>query len=683
MLAMTHLGLAALVCLGLLGSAKGSACYLKCNGHGKCNTDSVCECYENWEGASCEHRSCPTAPAWFDVASATDTAHGDAECSNRGVCDHETGQCDCQKGFTGAACQRLTCMNDCNFNGDCISLRNLAKTTYNSDSEQFNYDLWDADGVMGCKCTTGKSGADCSVADCPTGDDPLTTTDSNNAAQVNEKQILRCTANGGSFSLAYKGYFSPDISHDDTAADVETKLELINDLIDVTVTFSHGAAVCSTSVINIVEITFEQNFGPQPKLTSYTASLSVGGSVTVSADGATPLNDQDGVQHMSVKGTKEDDVCASRGACDSSLGYCICFETNGDSYGSSNGYGAAGDRGDCGYALTTISSCPGEVACNGHGACDTNTWRCSCAQGWMSGDCSIRQCPKGNSWFSYPSGNNEGHDERVECSDRGTCDRSTGLCSCDAPYSGAACEYLSCPQDCNFHGQCVSMREAAQLAETNGELTPVVYGSDPNNAATWDADRIFGCACDVGYTGYDCSEKTCPHGDDPGTDADVNEIQTFTCQAVSGTFTVSFRQFTTGAIAYDATVADLTTALEALDTINTVSVSYSVGASLCTSDSSNVVSVEFLSPHGDLPQMTTDTALLFDAAGTAPTMGVATSQTGTTEEVECSNRGICDRATGVCKCHYGYSSSNGYGGQGETGDCSYRNPHMNPAVFTQ
>jgi hypothetical protein len=51
----------------------------------------------------------------------------------------------------------------------------------------------------------------------------------------------------------------------------------------------------------------------------------------------------------------------------------------------------------------------------------------------------------------------------------------------------------------------MSMSELALWAEDNGDATDYTYGLDPNNANTWDAHRIFGCMCDVGYSGYDCS----------------------------------------------------------------------------------------------------------------------------------------------------------------------------------
>ena len=45
-----------------------------------------------------------------------------------------------------------------------------------------------------------------------------------------------------------------------------------------------------------------------------------------------------------VKGNKENLVCGGLGLCNEEDGVCECF----DGYSSTNGYGAGGDRGDCG-----------------------------------------------------------------------------------------------------------------------------------------------------------------------------------------------------------------------------------------------------------------------------------------------------------------------------------------------
>ena len=125
-------------------------------------------------------------------------------------------------------------------------------------------------------------------------------------------------------------------------------------------------------------------------MTCYIDGLTTGGYIEIAARVGETVSDDARIVYKPTKGTKEDDVCANRGVCDSTEGSCVCFDTNGDTYASSNGYGAPGLRGDCGYAMSTIAHCPGEVACSGHGKCNTagKIYRCECAEGWSGGDCS-------------------------------------------------------------------------------------------------------------------------------------------------------------------------------------------------------------------------------------------------------------------------------------------------------
>lgn len=108
-----------------------------CNGHGTCeNTTSTCACYDGW-GAStdvtfyrapdCSLRSCPSDRAWADLPISATQAHQFMECSNRGVCDRSSGECKCFDGFTGNACQRSKCPNDCSGHGVCLSMKQLAR----------------------------------------------------------------------------------------------------------------------------------------------------------------------------------------------------------------------------------------------------------------------------------------------------------------------------------------------------------------------------------------------------------------------------------------------------------------------------------------------------------------------------------------------------------------------------
>ena len=341
-----------------------------------------------------------------------------------------------------------------------------------------------------------------------------------------------------------------------------------------------------------------------------------------------------------------------------------------------------------------VASCPSDIQCSGHGVCDTTAFRCTCAAGWQAADCSERTCPSGLSWFSYPTADNVGHNVETECGDMGLCDRNTGKCICRTGFYGQACEYMHCPKgvagECNGHGRCMSMYELAQAATVNGDTAGFTYGTDPNNPATWDAHRIFGCLCDVGYEGYDCTLLSCPLGNDAGVYDAVNEVQLVQCIASGGTFTISFRQYTTVPLAFNATAAQVQQALSSLPSIDgPVYVNYFnlTHNSFCGRHRHNsAISIEFPVTYGNLPALKFDTSLLengYTGSGVAGTgvitiatdgavMGKYVSVAGTTASQVCSNRGVCDRTTGLCKCVSGWGSSNGMGGLGERGDCGYR-----------
>jgi hypothetical protein len=108
-----------------------------CNGHGLClDATSTCGCFPGY-GAStdvtfyrapdCSARTCPAGKAWADVPLNDLTAHQLVECSNRGSCNRVTGECECFEGFTGAACNRNKCPNDCSGHGQCISIKRMAQ----------------------------------------------------------------------------------------------------------------------------------------------------------------------------------------------------------------------------------------------------------------------------------------------------------------------------------------------------------------------------------------------------------------------------------------------------------------------------------------------------------------------------------------------------------------------------
>jgi hypothetical protein len=106
-----------------------------------------------------------------DLHTLTDSAHFYMECSNKGRCDRSTGECACFDGYDGVACQRASCPGyptSCSGHGTCKTIKQLAE----SDTGNV-YKLWDKEVTMGCDCDSGYFGPDCSQRHCKTGVDPL------------------------------------------------------------------------------------------------------------------------------------------------------------------------------------------------------------------------------------------------------------------------------------------------------------------------------------------------------------------------------------------------------------------------------------------------------------------------------------------------------------------------------
>jgi len=118
------------------------------------------------------------------------------ECSGKGVCDRKKGECSCFDGYEGQACRRTTCPNSCSGHGTCQAewefaskiarkmddleeLTDVTNTaaglTYERKFESSApYGLtgpWDAEKTMGCLCDDGFRGPDCSLIECPSGED--------------------------------------------------------------------------------------------------------------------------------------------------------------------------------------------------------------------------------------------------------------------------------------------------------------------------------------------------------------------------------------------------------------------------------------------------------------------------------------------------------------------------------
>lgn len=339
----------------------------------------------------------------------------------------------------------------------------------------------------------------------------------------------------------------------------------------------------------------------------------------------------------------------------------------------------------------------------------------NCEPGFTGSDCSLLKCPYSPSfatseasstdWLytpsnaqpSYTSSYDMSHETRVveqdstfdnqhvykECGGRGICDRSTGECKCFGGFTGEGCRRTSCPNSCSGHGTCITDNSAFFRDGTDGNFNgwgdviadhEEIAGADTfgNN---WQRRKMQQCSCDRGYEGYDCSLRKCPRGDDPETSCDDElgaDIQNFACSQV-GTdeayFALSFEdqlggQYTTRPIRFDPNLDDdvnaesVQNALEALPNfaIPTVEVDFN-GADFDVTfvDASTTGQQRLLS-------FSNNNAC---ESGQQPKLGDSNDFTCTVtrnvltvedykEQAECSNRGTCDRDTGVCTCFSGY-----------------------------
>jgi hypothetical protein len=295
----------------------------------------------------------------------------------------------------------------------------------------------------------------------------------------------------------------------------------------------------------------------------------------------------------------------------------------------------------------------------------------------------------------------------AECSNAGECDRTTGQCKCFEGFTGAACQRMTCPNDCSGHGVCRTMEDVTSQALTrrdagaDGEgiiYTGVIDSFTYNN---WDATKTRVCVCDGGYGGADCSERQCPRGDDPltiearhcGSEPCRDQTQTFTVAGAAATsagdntlasnVAIKYTHWT--GITYTTTGLELTpggsgdneepvqvahwleSALEGLpDSVIMdveVSCAYDDGSGACTTatDASKdqTYTITFKKPTGFLPDLTlfhqpvtTNSHLV--ARNYITMEPVTDAQRGNKERVECSARGVCDYDTGICNCFSGY-----------------------------
>jgi len=272
---------ATIVAVTMLAMASAE-CPNACSAHGTCGAYDMCTCYRNWMANDCSERVCQFGLAHVDspqgdldasggklsgpgttlitndfrypygtqeqfpaVLDSEDnilqnSAHAYRECSNKGICDRASGTCACFDGYEGSSCQRQSCPTNsngvCSGHGTCENIRSLANDDFNNI-----YRLWDEYSTLGCKCDGGYTGADCSEKICKYGADPLYYDDTQNIRYANftyEIYTLASTTITGNYSIWFQdktgeAWQTNPISISATCTDVTDALEALpNNVIE-------------------------------------------------------------------------------------------------------------------------------------------------------------------------------------------------------------------------------------------------------------------------------------------------------------------------------------------------------------------------------------------------------------------------------------------------------------------
>jgi hypothetical protein len=320
---------------------------------------------------------CPFEFAWVDKPDKLGNHHKYAECSNRGICDRDTGECECFPGYEGKACKRTSCPNDCSGHGRCLTIENMpfyvtSSPWYHKPSKFYNqkavtfkdsYHKWDYGKTRGCQCDPEWGDVDCSKRMCQHGNDIMDQRDNLLQARkyhVQHIQFLADSANDGAihgktFALTFRSKLNETFTtipivmdrstggFRDFLLDVEYALEgLPNNVIDdVSVQgnlFTTGPAnmnfdathptniYANTASINSVylNITFvgENVQGPQNLLEVKHIMCGDGCTPKLSGLELSPTT-------MNVTEIELADYnsyeCGRRGKCDYATGQCECF----------------------------------------------------------------------------------------------------------------------------------------------------------------------------------------------------------------------------------------------------------------------------------------------------------------------------------------------------------------------
>jgi len=290
------------------------------------------------------------------------------ECGGRGLCDRSTGECKCFPSFTGEGCRRTTCPNDCSGHGQCRTDANsffyigqTPKVPFGNQVPAYSKAVgvptwgihWPWLKYQQCHCDSGYEGDDCSLRQCPKGDDPETDCTTDRGV---DQQFLDCefetSATKAFFQLRFIDQFGGEydtrpikidtttvtatagLTLDENANSIQDALEALPNFaipeVEVDVTLKGGDKKKPQINIKFTDAhnTGKQNlleFVPRAKCDSGSQPLfRVANTVAGKGDIKCTVSRGDAYPDNSVY--RESATCSNRGICDQSTGRCNCFD---------------------------------------------------------------------------------------------------------------------------------------------------------------------------------------------------------------------------------------------------------------------------------------------------------------------------------------------------------------------
>jgi tenascin len=467
-----------------------------CGGHGACEDPAVdpavpgnmaaCRCEGGWEGDNCEtpagacdppcvaeqgtcDRGTCVCAQGFAGPTCGDLACGDgARCSGHGSCDAASSRCICVSGWTGLVCDttQISCADPtCGGNGVCN------------------------EAIGECVCNQGFIGKSC---------DQLTCEDDCGSAQGRGACIAdRCVCNDGFSGAGCKAKDCPNKCSGHGSCSPST--------IDPTVA---GMCACDPGFIGA-----DCSQVPCANDCSGHGACNANKTACVCDPGYSGdvCTDCDGKHHCSNHG---ECVWSTETGAAPFTAMCECF--------------AGFSTDNCAMAACPLGQSPVTTAvptvCSGKGNCkrdaESGQYQCECDDGFGTVDCHAK-CPRGKQGAGAICG---GHGYCAESYAPTEAEYGTGICVCDAEWTGPTCEAAQCDMSVPATGG--QARPCGGLSQglCHKEKCYCRAGFSPPACASKECPsqcsghgvcddetdpNVPKCACDAGFGGEDCSEAAC------------------------------------------------------------------------------------------------------------------------------------------------------------------------------